>query len=288
MFHHNTLDKRKSRVTSSLYTPSGTCRVVFATNALGMGINFKDMRYAIHYGPPRTMEDFVQEIGRAGRDGKSAVSALLYQGKQLRTCDKSVQKYAKDGSCCLRNILMAEFEETKTTLGDHNCCLSCHLNCQCDDQKCTFEIPLTHHNAHAQALSKEPLRKRKTTLQQRILLEELLRDRQKELMSKCTVYYMPPECTTGFSDHLIKSILSNCKFIFDLEHIMANLPVFKREHALDILHMVRDTFDDFEFTEELADDDVEECLPASYDLEYGGHYSNSEESESDSISDSDL
>ena len=77
MFHHNTLDKHKGRVTTSLYKPSGTCRVVFATNALGMGINFTDIAYVIHYGPPRNIEDFVQEIGRAGRDGRRAVSEPL-------------------------------------------------------------------------------------------------------------------------------------------------------------------------------------------------------------------
>ena len=48
MVHHNTLDKHKGRVTTSLYKPSGTCRVVFATNALGMVINFKDIAYRIY------------------------------------------------------------------------------------------------------------------------------------------------------------------------------------------------------------------------------------------------
>ena len=61
-------------MTSSLYEPSGICRVVFATNALGMGVNFKDIRYVVHYGPPRCI-DFTQEISR---DGEKAVSALFF------------------------------------------------------------------------------------------------------------------------------------------------------------------------------------------------------------------
>lgn len=85
MFHHNNLDKHKVRVTTSVYKPSGTCRVVFATNALGMGINFKD------YWPPRNIKDFVQEIGRAGRDGRKAVSASFYQWKHLQKCEKAVK-----------------------------------------------------------------------------------------------------------------------------------------------------------------------------------------------------
>ena len=158
------------------------------------------------------------------------MSALLFQGKHLRKCDKSIQKYAKDKTC-LRNPLLSEFDETKTSGSDHTCCLSCHLNCSCSEEKCDIDFPLTHHVAQARGLSRSASKKRKTTLQQRMLLEELLRDKQQELPSKCPVYYMSPECTTGFSDHLIKSVLSNCKYIFDLDFIMENLPVLKREHA---------------------------------------------------------
>ena len=285
MFHHNTLEKHKGRVTTSLYTPSGTCRVVFATNALGMGINFKHICYVIHYGPPRSIEDFVQEIGRAGRDGRNAVSALFFQGKHLRKCGKSIIKYAKD-TTCLRNHLMAEFENTKTT-GDHNCCLSCHLNCRCGEDKCNIDIPFTHHTAQARGLSKANVKKRKTTLQQRMLLEKLLNDKQRELSSKCTVYYMSPDCTTGFSNNLIKAVLSNCKYIFDVDYIMENLPVFKREHANDILYMVRDTFEDFDISDDFSTGS-EEVAGGSYDLEYGGNYSDIEESESDYLSDSEI
>ena len=64
MFHHNALEKYKRRVIDSLYNLSGICRVVFATNDLGMGINVLDIRYVVHYGPPRSAEDFIQEIGR--------------------------------------------------------------------------------------------------------------------------------------------------------------------------------------------------------------------------------
>ena len=116
--------------------------MVFATNALGMGINFKDIAYVIHYGPPRNIEDFVQGIGRAGRDGRKAVSALFYQGKHLRKCEKAVKRYAKE-STCLRNLLMSEFEELNNPVGDQSCCLSCHLKCLCSDTKCNIDIPFT-------------------------------------------------------------------------------------------------------------------------------------------------
>jgi len=62
----------------------GNTNVVFATNAFGLGIDIPNIRAVVHFMLPESIEQYYQEIGRAGRDRKGATAYMLYTNKNIQ------------------------------------------------------------------------------------------------------------------------------------------------------------------------------------------------------------
>ncbi|TSB46875.1 RecQ family ATP-dependent DNA helicase [Alkalicoccobacillus porphyridii] len=85
---------------------NGQLDIVCCTSAFGMGVNKADIRFVIHFHAPLDLESYLQEMGRAGRDGRPSVAILLYWDEDKAFSQAMLQKDHFD-SQLLRRVLQS-------------------------------------------------------------------------------------------------------------------------------------------------------------------------------------
>lgn len=127
-----TTDK-KEQIFTSFKDLNSNIRLIIATTAFGMGIDISDIGSIVHWGIPSSLEEYVQETGRAGRDGSQAV-ATLYAGKSGKNTAKKMLEYTTNISCCRRKYIFENFikyHEKDTKVTGCRCCDVCSQKCDC-------------------------------------------------------------------------------------------------------------------------------------------------------------
>ena len=83
MFHASIPNRSKDVIMGSLQDCHGTVRVVFASVAMGMGIDLHGVHTIIHYGAPSSIEDYFQASGRRRQSGDSTNSIVYRTPKEI-------------------------------------------------------------------------------------------------------------------------------------------------------------------------------------------------------------
>jgi len=123
IYHSVTWKANQENILKSM-AENGSKRIIVATTALSMGVNFLDVRYMVNWGHARSLLDQYQEAGRAGRDGKQSHIVILYHGQQLAYCEDDVKRFVK-AQDCYRVTRCKPFDATIKPLGIAHCCSNC-------------------------------------------------------------------------------------------------------------------------------------------------------------------
>ena len=132
--------------------------IIVATLAFGMGINKPNVRFVVHYDMPKSLEQYYQEIGRAGRDGENAHALLLYSygdtnkirffmqdktGTELAAAEKQLEAMTAfaQSRTCRRALLLAHFGEPPAESKPDFCCDICSSGLNAAELETDVTIP---------------------------------------------------------------------------------------------------------------------------------------------------
>ena len=133
MYTRASSKEMKKKVLASYMSTGGKLRIVLATTAFSMGIDCPDISNVIHFDPPPNVEQYVQETGRAGRNGELA-SALLLYGRTGKHTQQAMINYGTNFNQCHCITLFKHFlfyKDTEFSLPICKCCDICETKCKC-------------------------------------------------------------------------------------------------------------------------------------------------------------
>ena len=141
MFMSATDQAVKDSIINSFCKQDMQLRIVISTIAFGMGVDCVGVRQIVHWGVASDVESYVQESGRAGRDGRVACATTFFKASDLdhRRVSKDMIDFCRNKDHCRRSLLFSHFDNVlpKDKPSGCACCDVCALLCHCNDCTCS-------------------------------------------------------------------------------------------------------------------------------------------------------
>ena len=217
--------------------------MLFCTTAFGMGVDVRDIRTVIHFGPASDIDDYFQESVRAGVQSNAVL--YLYPGSLFGHVSKGMKKYSKVENECRRKFLLSNFisDATRNSVQEsigHTCYDICAQTCSCDEH-CpgVSQIAMTPLTVLCEDIVPK---ERVVTQDQQLTLRVQLQAFYDMVLTSAreqypfTVNYMVIELACGLQDNFVDCVLENCKYIYTVEDLEEKCLVWK--HSSEIFRII--------------------------------------------------
>jgi ATP-dependent DNA helicase RecQ len=225
-FYHGGLSYKEKEKNRLLWMENKV-QVIVATNAFGMGIDKPDVKTVIHIHLPQNLENYYQEVGRAGRNGEKAFGVLLTNASDIKSAKSQFISVLPD-KVFLKNVYIKLNNYFQIAYGEgYNENFSFNLNHFCSH----YQFPILKTYNSIQFLDRQGILTLQNLFSEKIDLQFIITSRE-------VIRYMS---LNSNDEEIISTILRTYTGIFEMETSINPILIAKKSNSTEkkVLEAIR-------------------------------------------------